>query len=212
MTPDSRKQLRKHLRTARRSLSRVEQRRASQQLTRRLSKTSLFVRSRHIAFYLAADGEIDPLPLLHRCRRLRKHCYLPVLHRWPSTRMSFQRLLPQQRWTRNRYGIREPLPNRKLQVRPWRLDLVLMPLVGFDESGNRLGMGGGFYDRSFAFRHRRASWRRPALIGLAHQCQKTEALPAASWDIPLDGIATDHELLLLRPDLRMPLRLEDNQG
>lgn len=201
MTPDSRKQLRKQLRTARRNLSPVEQKRASLALARRLSHSNLFVRSRHIAFYLAADGEIDPAPLMARCRQLRKNCYLPVLHRWPSTHMSFQRLLPQQRWTRNRYGIREPKANRRLQVKAWRLDLVLMPLVGFDAEGNRLGMGGGFYDRSFAFKRRRTQWQAPVLLGLAHHCQKTASLPSASWDIPLDGIISDREQLLLRPGL-----------
>jgi len=202
MTPDSRKQLRKQLRTARRSLSRAEQHRASRQLVRRLSQSRLLLRSQHLAFYLANDGEIDPALLLAHCRRLGKTCYLPVLHRWPATGMGFQRLLPQQRWTRNRYGIREPLPNRKLQVRPWRLDLVLMPLVGFDGAGNRLGMGGGFYDRTFAYRHRRLNWQKPVLLGLAHECQKTASLPVASWDVPLDGIISDREQLLLRPDLK----------
>ncbi|MBA6418371.1 5-formyltetrahydrofolate cyclo-ligase [Pseudomonas sp. 5Ae-yellow] len=202
MTPDSRKQLRKQLRNARRGLSRAEQKNASKRLARRLGQSALFLRSRHIAFYLAADGEIDPAPLMSRCRRLLKQCYLPVLNRWPSTRMSFQRLLPGQRWTRNRYGIREPLLNRRLQVKPWRLGLVLMPLVGFDAQGNRLGMGGGFYDRAFAYRHRRNTWRSPALIGLAHDCQKTRSLPTASWDIPLDGIVTDQEQLMLRPHLK----------
>jgi len=202
MMHDSRKQLRKQLRAARRGLSRSEQKRASLQLARNLSKTSLFVRSRHIAFYLAADGEINPSLLLAHSRRLHKHCYLPVLQRWPSTQMSFQRLVPKQRWIRNRYGIREPKPNRKLQVKPWRLDLVLMPLVGFDAQGNRLGMGGGFYDRTFAYRRIRPDWQKPILLGLAHHCQKTAALPAASWDIPLDGIVSDRERLLLRRALK----------
>ncbi len=202
MTPDSRKQLRKQLRTARRSLSRAAQKRASRQLVRRLSQSNLLLRSQHIAFYLAADGEIDPALLLAYCRRLRKHCYLPVLHRWPATGMGFQRLLAQQRWTRNRYGIREPVPNRKLQVKPWRLNLVLMPLVGFDDAGNRLGMGGGFYDRTFAYRQRRAHWQKPVLLGLAHDCQKTMSLPVANWDVPVDGIISDREQLLLRPGLK----------
>lgn len=209
MTPDSRKQLRKQLRTARQNLSRGAQKQASRRLARRIGQSSLFTRSRHIAFYLAADGEIDPSPLIARCRKLGKHCYLPVLHRWPSTHMSFQRLLPQQRWIRNSFGIREPKPNRRLQIKPWRLDLVLMPLVGFDAQGNRLGMGGGFYDRTFAFKHRRSHWQTPVLIGLAHDCQKTSSLPVASWDIPLDGIVTDREQLLLRPGLQ---RSKLNQG
>jgi len=193
-----RSQLRRQLRRARRNLTPLQQRKASQKLLQQLAQHPLFRRSRHIAFYLANDGEIDPAALMEQARRMGKHCYLPVLSEWPANRMNFQRLVSGQRWTRNRFGIREPQPNRSLQARPWRLDLVLMPLVGFDEQGNRLGMGGGFYDRTFAYLRRRRHWTGPQLLGLAHACQKVEQLPAASWDIPLNGIVSDQQLFLLR--------------
>jgi 5-formyltetrahydrofolate cyclo-ligase len=71
------------------------------------------------------------------------------------------------------------------------LDLVLMPLVGFDADGNRLGMGAGFYDRKFAFlRHRRA-WRRPLLLGIAFDAQRVERFDAALHDVPLWGVVTE---------------------
>lgn len=187
----SRSALRKQLRQARRALSPAQQRKASERLKRQLAQDIRFLRARHIAFYLANDGEIDPAPLLRLATRYRKHCYLPVLQRWPTTGMVFQRLIKGQRWQRNRFGIREPRTNRKQQIKAWRLDLVLMPLVGFDTAGNRLGMGGGFYDRAFAYRSRMTSTRRPRLLGLAHQCQQVELLPCAGWDIPLDGTVTD---------------------
>ena len=72
-----------------------------------------------------------------------------------------------------------------------RLDLVLMPLVGFDSTGSRLGMGGGFYDRSFAFLRRRQKWRKPNLIGAAFDCQKVEQIDGQSWDVPLSGVMTE---------------------
>jgi len=190
--------LRRQLRTARRALTPQQQHQASQRLLRQLAQHPLFRRSRHIAFYLANDGEIDPSALLRHAQRLGKHCYLPVISGWPANRMHFQRLLPNQRWVTNRFGIREPLLNRGLQAKPWRLQLVLMPLVGFDSSGNRLGMGGGFYDRTFAFRRRRQGWTGPRLLGLAHECQRVEQLPIAAWDIPLDGIVSDQQIILLR--------------
>lgn len=192
-----RTELRRQLRQARRALTPLQQRKASQQLLRQLAQHPLYRRSRHIAFYLANDGEIDPGLLMQHARRLGKHCYLPVLSEWPANRMHFQRLLSDQRWTTNRFGIREPRRNSSLQARPWRLDLILMPLVGFDKNGNRLGMGGGFYDRTFAFRQQRQHWRGPHLLGLAHHCQKVSQLPAASWDIPLDGIVSDQQIILL---------------
>ncbi|EZQ19644.1 MULTISPECIES: 5-formyltetrahydrofolate cyclo-ligase [Halopseudomonas] len=198
MNGESRSTLRRQLRAARRSLSPQQQHQASQQLWRQLAQHPLFRRSRHIAFYLANDGEIDPSVLMAHARRLGKHCYLPVITGWPADRMHFQRLVPGQRWVSNRFGIREPLIDPGLQARPWRLDLILMPLVGFDENGNRLGMGGGFYDRTFAFRRRRQHWTGPRLLGLAHHCQKVAQLPTASWDIPLDGIVSDQQIILLR--------------
>lgn len=196
MTPSRRKALRKELRSARRALTPAQQHRASRQLFRQLAQHPLFIRSRHIAFYLANDGEIDPVLLFRHARRLGKICYLPVVSGWPGTSMKFQRVHRQQRWIRNRFGIAEPQAKGNHQTAPWRLHLVLMPLVGFDAHGNRLGMGGGFYDRTFAYRRRRRQWLTPRLLGLAHDCQKVEALPVASWDIPLDGIATDEECII----------------
>jgi 5-formyltetrahydrofolate cyclo-ligase len=81
--------------------------------------------------------------------------------------------------------------NISRQRNVWALDLVLLPLVGFDDAGGRLGMGGGFYDRSLAYLARRQSWRKPTLLGLAHECQKVERLAQASWDVPLAGTVTD---------------------
>lgn len=190
---DDRRILRRRLRSARRALTPAQQRKASQDLMRQLIHSQLFVRSWHIAFYLANDGEIDPAPLMAAARRLGKHCYLPIVSGWPADRMHFQRISRDQRWTKNRFGIIEPVANRQRQAPVWRLDLVLLPLVGFDPKGNRLGMGGGFYDRTLAYRRRRTQWMGPVLLGLAHHCQKVAELPTASWDIPLDGIVTDQE-------------------
>ncbi|KAA0695375.1 5-formyltetrahydrofolate cyclo-ligase [Halopseudomonas laoshanensis] len=198
MNTASRSALRSQLRAARRALPPSQQRHASRQLFRRLAQHPLFRRSQHIAFYLANDGEIDPTPLFKHARQLGKICYVPVLRRWPSTKMAFQRLTPDQRWHKNRFGIREPVANARLQAPAWRLDLVMMPLVGFDPQGNRLGMGGGFYDRALAYRQRRRTWVGPRLLGLAHDCQKVAVLPVASWDIPLDAIMTDQEFISLR--------------
>lgn len=198
MTPARRKALRKELRSARRALTPAQQKRAGAQLFRQLAQHPLFVRSRHIAFYLANDGEINPELLMRHARRLGKSCYLPVISGWPRRGMRFQRVVSGQRWRRNRFGIAEPSLATGRQTPPWRLDLVMMPLVGFDREGNRLGMGGGYYDRTFAYLNRRRNWRAPHLLGLAHACQKVEALPVASWDIPLDGIATDAECILFR--------------
>ncbi|MGI3129557.1 5-formyltetrahydrofolate cyclo-ligase [Halopseudomonas pachastrellae] len=189
--PVSRSQLRRQLRQRRRALSPAQQHAAARSLQRVLAQDMRFLRARHIAFYLANDGEINPALLMRQAQRMGKHCYLPVLSRWPRTTMRFQRLIKDQRWQHNRFGIREPQTQHRLQVKAWRLDLVLLPLVGFDAAGNRLGMGGGFYDRAFAWRRWRTATRRPSLLGLAHRCQQVDHLQGASWDIPLDAVVTD---------------------
>ncbi|EKN44196.1 MULTISPECIES: 5-formyltetrahydrofolate cyclo-ligase [Pseudomonas syringae group] len=187
----SRPQLRRQLRKARRSLTRSQQREAARGLYRQLAQHPLFRRARHVSLYLPMDGEIDPRLLLRAAQRRGKATYLPVLNAWPRTRMVFQRVRPGEKFKPNRFRIPEPRINRAKQRRIWALDLVLMPLVGFDDEGGRLGMGGGFYDRSLAYRARRSTWRKPVLLGLAHECQKVERLAQASWDVPLQGTVSD---------------------
>lgn len=77
---------------------------------------------------------------------------------------------------------------------PWGLDLIILPLVAFDLSGNRLGMGGGFYDRTLSFKHQRCHWKGPKLIGIAHELQRVDLLPVNDWDIPLDAVITEQKL------------------
>ncbi|WP_416310996.1 5-formyltetrahydrofolate cyclo-ligase [Pseudomonas sp. W03] len=187
----SRPALRRKLRQARRALTPLQQRLAAQALYRQLAQHPLFRRAKHIALYLPADGEIDPRPLMKAAQRRGKATYLPVLSDWPKTHMTFQRVGIGERWTRNRFGIAEPVPNRGQQRPAWALDLLLLPLVGFDPQGGRLGMGKGFYDRTLAYLGMRKNWHTPTLLGLAHECQKVDRLELASWDVPLMGTVTD---------------------
>jgi 5-formyltetrahydrofolate cyclo-ligase len=187
----SRPQLRRLLRKARRALNRAEQRQAAQGLYRQLAQNPLFRRARHVSLYLPMDGEIDPRLLLREAQRRGKKTYLPVLSAWPRTKMVFQRVKPGERFRPNRFRIPEPRIDARKQRKIWALDLILMPLVGFDDQGGRLGMGGGFYDRSLAYQARRKAWQKPVLLGLAHECQKVGKLAVASWDVPLQGTVSD---------------------
>jgi 5-formyltetrahydrofolate cyclo-ligase len=186
-----RPQLRRMLRKARRALTPSQQRQAARGLYKQLAQQPLFRRARHISLYLPTDGEIDPRVLLRAAQRRGKATYLPVLSAWPRTKMVFQRVRPGETLKPNRFRILEPRHNLARQRKVWALDLILLPLVGFDDVGGRLGMGGGFYDRSLAYLARRKSWRKPTLLGLAHECQKVERLAQASWDVPLQGTVTD---------------------
>jgi 5-formyltetrahydrofolate cyclo-ligase len=97
---------------------------------------------------------------------------------------------------KNRYGIDEPAYAPATVMRAAMLDIVLLPLVGFDLEGNRLGMGKGYYDRTFAAS--RTRWRCPKLLGIAHGLQEVAQLPRAAWDVPLDGIVTERGLVWWR--------------
>jgi 5-formyltetrahydrofolate cyclo-ligase len=189
--PISRQQLRTQLRKARRALNPSQQRQAARGLYRQLAQHPLFRRARHIALYLPNDGEIDPRLLLRAAQRRGKKTYLPVLSAWPRTKMVFQQVRHGEKFRPNRFRIPEPHINAAKQRTIWALDLIFLPLVGFDDAGGRLGMGGGFYDRSLAYQARRKAWQKPVLLGLAHECQKVERLAQASWDVPLHGTVTD---------------------
>lgn len=193
-TLSDRPALRRRLRDLRRQLDKTQQRRAAHQLARLIHSSALFRRSRHIGFYLANDGEPDLTPLLHHAWTMRKTCYLPVIT--PDRRLRFAPYYPGDPLAPNLFGIPEPVGAGLRSVDARLLDLLLMPLVGFDAQGNRLGMGGGFYDRSLSFLRQRRHWRKPRLLGIAHALQRVEALAPQSWDVPLDAVATEQQIYL----------------
>lgn len=184
----TRQLLRGQLRQKRRALGDHAQQIASSQLLKQLRTHLWFRKSRHIALYLANDGEIDPAQLACWCRQQGKTLYLPVLHPFRYGELAFYPWHQDSTLIPNRFGIPEPArtPHRPM----WALDLILLPLVGFDANGNRMGMGGGFYDRTLSTLPRHPG-SGPRLMGLAHECQRVDRLPIASWDIPLHGIQSD---------------------
>jgi 5-formyltetrahydrofolate cyclo-ligase len=183
-----RQQLRQQLRAGRRALTQAQQLSAARHAADNLCLFHGFRKAKHVALYIANDGELDPHLLAKRAVALGKTCYLPVLDpRRPA--MTFARWQPGDKLIRNRFGIPEPLPQAP-RLSPEKLDLVCLPLVGFDDQGNRLGMGGGFYDRTFAYRHTYPK-SKPLLVGMAHACQQVPSLPVQPWDVPLDMILTD---------------------
>lgn len=189
-------ELRQRLRARRRSLSSAERWQAALAVANRVVDWPVFADATWIAGYWACDGELDPLPLLERAWAMGKQVCLPVLVDEPPRSLRFASYRPDLPLRRNRFNIPEPDVAPAEWVRPERLDLVLTPLVAFDATGTRLGMGGGFYDRSFAFLLDPAcQGRRPCLLGLGYEFQKIpEPLLRQSWDVPLDAAATETAL------------------
>lgn len=197
----AKKQLRSELRARRRALNPTQQMQASIFLLRHLMKLPQFMRARNVALYMANDGEINPEPIARQLWKMEKHCFLPVLRPDKRKDLWFVEYTPDALLTKNRLGIPEPDFRSQHRMSAQLLDVVLMPLVGFDRTGARLGMGGGFYDATFAFKQKsptgsKTAAGKPVLVGLAHSCQEVDSLTTAGWDIPLFAIATDKEIIL----------------
>ena len=192
---NSRNKIRQQLRQQRRMLSLTERKQAARKLCARLTNSPLFLRSQRVACYLANDGEMDLQPVMSRIWWMKKECYLPVIRRLNHNRLGFVHYVETEKLVQNRYNIPEP-KNPNQQTPPWALNLLLLPLVAFDSNGNRLGMGGGYYDRTLAFLRRREQWHTPRLIGVAYDFQRVENLASEPWDIPLDGVVTESKIIL----------------
>ena len=186
--PAERRALRREMRRRRRALGASDRREAARALANRLAGDRWFINSRTIAVYLPNDGEISLLPLVARAWSMGKRTYLPKLF---GPRLWFLPFHPQTVFAGNRFSIPEPVAPARRRIRPMSLDLALFPLVAFDRTGSRLGMGGGYYDRTFEAVRRRTVRQGPKLVGVAYELQKVDALPAADWDVPLDAIATE---------------------
>jgi len=181
---------RRHYRALRRSLDHDTQQLNALRLAQRLGKTRLLRNAGRIACYLANDGEIATDHIIEAAWARGQQVYLPVLSPLKNS-LYFAPYRPDSRLRRNRFGIDEPACPQRHWLKAQQLDLVLLPLVAFDDAGNRLGMGGGFYDRTLTFMRHRSHRLRPFLVGLAHEIQRSEQLQASSWDIPLGAIATE---------------------
>jgi 5-formyltetrahydrofolate cyclo-ligase len=184
----SRKSLRKALRAKRRALSTVERTSCSERIAHNVDCWLHLRPSWRIALYAALPEELDSTPLIELARARGCRIYLPRIDRHSLGRkMQFVEMSTRQR--SNRLGISEPQGSRIIGAR-W-LDVVFLPLVGFDAHGVRLGTGGGYYDRAFAFRRWRSVWHTPQLIGLGYSFQQVERIIPAAHDVLLDAVVTE---------------------
>lgn len=187
--------IRHYMRQQRNLLSPQQQLQAARNLSQIVLSQPWFQRVHNIALYLANDGEMDPVVVMEKARYRGKQILLPCLHPSKKGHLCFAPDGGPQ--IKNKFGILEPDPKRNTLLPAKQLDVVFMPLVAFDESGGRLGMGGGFYDRTFEFLQQ-AGLNKPKLIGLAHEFQKVAHLPIEPWDVPLDGIITEKQIYTVK--------------
>lgn len=180
------------MRSRRRALDNAARARAAEALTALLTALPCYHSAQHLAAYMSVDGEMDTRPLLQQAHRDGKHIYLPVLPAEHAVELRFNSWSPATAMHQNRFQILEPVASNATGIEPRSLDLVLTPLVAFDSSGNRLGMGAGFYDRTFAFL--KAGSDKPLMLGLAYEFQRLERLEEASWDVALAGVVTEHNV------------------
>ncbi len=137
----------------------------------------------HIAIFTPNDGEIDTKNTINFLIKQGRSVYLPIL---VGEKLKFAKM--GRRYRKNKFGIDEPIFSPLLGAN--RMDLILMPLVGFDKNKNRLGMGGGFYDKTLSFHLKPSNYKVPKLFGLAFDCQEVDLLKSKPWDVPVDGILT----------------------
>ena len=193
--PDTRDTLRSSLREKRQELSPEQQKTAAGSLFGMLRNQNFFRVAQRIAFYQVAGGEIDPRMLLDLALSEGKSCFLPIIQQDNPEFVSFAPYDANTELVPNKWGIAEPSTSEIIS--PTNFDVVFVPLVGFSKDCFRLGMGKGFYDRTFSFKifNRSSS---PMLVGLAHESQLVDSFPVESWDVRLDAVATERHIY--RPD------------
>lgn len=194
---NTRTELRKMVRSRRQELTAQQQKIASAHVKQKLITNSNIISAKRIATYLSNDSELDILNFIHWCWQQNKEVYLPVLHPFSTGHLLFLRYKINTPMTKNKYGILEPELDVSQVCPVNQLDVLFTPLVAFDSSGARLGMGGGFYDRTMAnwYKEKKTCTTHVKTInfqaiGLAHDCQQVDKIPTEIWDIPLAEIIT----------------------
>ena len=184
-------QLRAHLLRQRAEQTLTSQQEKSLQISQRVAQSDAFKQANKVAFYHAVRGEADPSNLSKDSAKL---FYLPIITKENS--LLFAPVNSDTAFIKNKFSIPEPVYNDADLIPAESLDLVLMPLLGFDQHGNRLGMGGGFYDRCFAFKQDKSI--KPLLMGFAFDFQAVNVIKSEPWDIGLELIATESRLLRVK--------------
>ena len=206
----SRADIRQLIRNKRQLLDQNTQRQQANLLAERLKAHPKIADAKSIAIYLSNDGELNTQKFIHDCWQRNIKTYLPVIHPFSKGHLLFLHYDRHTLMKKNKYGIAEPQLNVQHVLPVTEIDIIFTPLVAFDNTGARLGMGGGYYDRTLASWSNKKSnqqpnkkseqkfsqndvSKKPYPIGLAHDFQQVEKLPTEPWDIPIPEIITPNE-------------------
>mgnify|MGYP001162523753 CR=1 FL=1 len=183
-------EVRKNLRRLRRSVSQSYRYKASKSLLHQCQKAGIFNNAKHIASFIPNDGEIETRAITNFLISEHKKVYYPIIK---GEKLKFARVI-NNKFKKNRFGISEPILTQPVDAKS--LNVILMPLVAFDKNKNRMGMGGGFYDKTLAFKSVNNLFKTPKIFAIAFDFQEVEALEANHWDIPADGIITPTRIII----------------
>lgn len=198
--PDA-KAIRNSIRRLRREIPEADRISASARICQTFKTLDAFQAASRISGFLAFDGEADPLPLMTWASEMKRQVFVPIIiaKRQPLLFSPWHPAIPMRI---NSFGIAEPdVPNDQW-IEPRELDFVITPIVAFDENCHRIGVGGGYYDRSFAFLNSRYPdhSRRPVMIGFAFELQRVKTMIRQPWDVQLDAIVTERQIYYRKDD------------
>ena len=188
------KELRAAIRESRQAVPLPYARQAAAKFVELVVGLDWYKSANRIAAYLPFNGDADPLPLMDRAIIDGKQIFVPVIVA-KSEPLKFEAWTRETKVTENSFHIREPDAS-ETSICPTELDLVITPLVAFDGQRNRLGVGGGYYDRTFAFLNDIATEdRRTFLVGLGYELQRIKKIDSQKHDVRLDAVVTETGIL-----------------
>jgi len=180
--------LREHLKLKRKHLTTKESHDMSHGISQKIIRSKWIREYSNVGIYHPVNGEVNTLQLTDFMWSINQQIFLPMINK---KKLLFGKLRPDSKLKKNCFGIPEPYANRNNQISADSLDMVFVPLVAFDLNGFRIGMGSGYYDRTFAKKLTTKDLKHPVLIGLAYEFQKQECLNHQPWDVPLDMVVTE---------------------
>ena len=183
----SKKQAREISKSRRNKLSGYKKKKASIAISKAIINLDCFNYASNVGCYMSSYGEVDTWPIVNEIWKRGKNLFLPKIR--TNSKMDFTKTTSNEKFLNNQYGIKEPISNNFTDSK--FLDLVIVPLVAFDNEGNRIGMGGGYYDREFYYLKKEKKPSKPLLIGIAFDCQKLEKIEQDRWDVSLSNIFTE---------------------